>query len=180
MRKVRVKVPKGRYHITSRINNREMFFESDVVKVLFMAVVKRAQKKYNFVIYNFCIMGNHVHYMIKPAKGTDLSRIIQWINSVFAKHYNVTYGRTGHVWGERFHSTLLADIVQYINAFFYVADNPVKAELVLSRADYFFNGVTSILKGDFSIIKPPHRYLMEAILDEKNGQINLLKRISRM
>ncbi len=167
MRRVRVKVPKGRYHITSRINNRELFLESNVVKALFMAVVKRAQKKYNFIIYNFCIMGNHVHYMIKPAKGTDLSRIIQWINSVFAKHYNVSYGHTGHVWGERFHSTLIADIVQFIRTYFYIADNPARAELVASGFDYYFNGIAAILRGDFSLIQEPDPLLMEKILNHK-------------
>jgi len=167
MRRKRVKVPKGRYHITSRINNRENALANNVVKALFLAVVKRAQRKYKFVIYNFCIMSNHVHYMIKPAKGTDLSRIIQWINSVFAKHYNVTYGHSGHVWGERFHSTLIADIIQFLRTFFYIANNPVKAELVEHSTDFLFNGVTSILRGYFSVITPPHRYLMDLILKNR-------------
>ncbi len=167
MRRVRVKVPKGRYHVTSRINNREHVFESNVVKALFMAVVKRAQKKYKFIIYNFCIMGNHVHYMIKPTKNTDLSRIIQWINSVFAKHYNVTYGHTGHVWGERFHSTLISDIIQFLRTFFYVADNPVKAELVAKGEEYSYNGVTSIHEKDFSIIQEPDPLFMDLILERR-------------
>jgi len=167
MRRKRVKVPKGRYHVTSRINNREHIFESVVVKALFMAVIKRAQKKYKFIIYNFCIMGNHVHYMIKPAKNNDLSRIIQWINSVFAKHYNVTYGHTGHVWGERFHSTLISDIIQFLRTFFYIADNPVKAELVENGVDYLFNGIRAIFKGDFSLIQEPDPLFMEIILNYK-------------
>jgi len=167
MRRKRVKVLKGRYHITSRINNKEEFLESSAVKALFMAVVKRAQKKYKFIIYNFCIMNNHVHYMIKPAKGTDLSRIIQWINSVFAKHYNVTYGHTGHVWGERFHSTLIADIVQFLRTFFYIADNPVKAELVANGSDFPFNGIEAIFRGDFSLIQEPDPLFMELILNYK-------------
>jgi len=165
MRRKRVKVPKGRYHITSRINNKENFLEDDEVKAMFLEVLTRAKKKYRFVIYNLCIMNNHVHYMLKPGKNSDLSKIVQWINSVFAMGYNVSYDHSGHVWGERFHSTLIGDIIQFLRTFFYIADNPVKAELVANGADYPYNGIAYILKGDFSLIQEPDPLFMEMILN---------------
>jgi len=167
MRRKRVKVPKGRYHITSRINNKENFFENDEVKAMFLEVLTRAKKKYRFIIYNLCIMNNHVHYMLKPGKNSDLSKIVQWINSVFAMGYNATYGHSGHVWGERFHSTLISDIIQFLRTFFYIANNPVKAELVANGTDYLYNGVTFILRGDYDLIKTPHRYIMGLIVNNK-------------
>jgi len=163
MRRKRVKVPKGRYHITSRINNKENFLEDNEVKAMFLEVLKRAKKKYRFVIYNLCIMNNHVHYMIKPGKNSDLSRIVQWINSVFAMGYNKTYGHNGHVWGERFHSTLISDLIQFLRTYFYIANNPVKAGIVGKATDYLFNGVTFILKEDYEIIQKPDWNILEII-----------------
>jgi putative transposase len=163
MREKRQKVKNGRYHITTRINDRLNALEEKEVKELFLEVVKRAKEKYKFVIYNFCIMDNHVHYMMEPHQDTDLSIIIQWINSVFAKSYNKTYGHTGHVWGARFHSTIIANIEQFVKTFLYIADNPVKANLVLNAADFFYNGIAFILRGDFSILTKPPKYIMDRI-----------------
>ena len=85
MRRVRVKVPKGRYHITSRINNREMFLECNVVKALFMAVVKRAQKKYKFVIYNFC-MGT-IFMFLKHEGFLQIKFFLKTFQSLLARRY---------------------------------------------------------------------------------------------
>jgi len=167
MRRKRIKVPNGRYHITSRTNNKENLLEDGEVKAMFLEVLTRAKKKYRFVIYNLCIMNNHVHYMIKPRKNSDLSRIIQWVNSVFAMGYNVSYNHSGHVWGERFHSTLIVNMVQYIRTFFYIANNPVKAGLVSKATDYLFNGVTFILKKKYGLIQEPDGFIMKKILSNR-------------
>lgn len=164
MRRTRVKVINGKYHITSRINNRENFLEAAEVKAMFLEVLKRAKKKYKFIIHNLCIMNNHVHYIIETGKNLDLSKAVQWINSVFAMGYNASYGHTGHVWGERFHSTLIIDIRQFIRTYFYIANNPVKAGIVNNAADYFFNGVTFILQKKYELVQKPKGYILDMII----------------
>jgi hypothetical protein len=49
----------------------------DTMKALFLAAVERAKKKFRFQAYNFCIMGNHVHLIIRPDRGESLSCIMQ-------------------------------------------------------------------------------------------------------
>lgn len=105
------------YHVTVRANRREMIFNSDEVKRLFIMVLERASRKFTFRVDNFCIMGNHVHLLILPESGTSLSRLMQWILSVFAMAYNKKYGLTGHVWGERFFSRIVDSLgsVHYLS-----------------------------------------------------------------
>src|SRR5512133_313133 len=90
----------ARYHVTARANRKEMILDSIAMKELFLSVVKRAKKKYDFRLENFCVMGNHFHFIIRPGQGTSLSAIMRWILSVFAMAYNKIMGLTGHVWGE--------------------------------------------------------------------------------
>ncbi len=148
------------YHITARINRQEFIFESNEIKQMFMDVIRRAKGRYHFLIRNFCIMNNHIHFILKPLPGNSLSKIMQWILSVFAQKYNKLYGVIGHVWQGRFKSKIIENFRQYINTFIYIANNPVKAGIVKSAVDFKYNGITEIQKGCLDIVeRPPNRIL---------------------
>jgi hypothetical protein len=76
-----------------------MLLDRGSVRGLFLTIVVRAKGRYRFRIWNFCIMGNHIHFLIEPAKGESLSAVMQWILGEFAMSYNRRCGLTGHVWG---------------------------------------------------------------------------------
>jgi len=159
MRKPRIVKVGAAYHITGKINRSEHIFEPNAVKNLFLDTVKRAKNKYKFKLYNFCVMENHIHMVVKPGKKEKLSNIMRWIFSVFAIYYNKANGLKGHVWQDRFHSVLIEEKQHMIAAFSYVRDNPLKAGMVNDTSSYPFGGVFYILKKDFSIIDPPLAYL---------------------
>jgi len=117
MRKPRELREGARYHVTARTNRREMILEPTVVKELLLGVIKRAKRKYRFRIENFCVMDNHFHLVILPAKNESLSAIMRWILSVFAMAYNRLLGLTGHVWGERFFSRIIEGFGDLIQVF---------------------------------------------------------------
>lgn len=147
------------YHVVARANRKEFILNSDEMKTLFLQVVDTARKKYSFQITNFCIMGNHFHLMITPSKGENLSKIMQWILSVFAIRYNRIFGYTGHVWYDRFKSKIIDGLQQFLHAFFYILENPVRAGLVKKPWDYKFNGVTFLRNRDYRIIEKPDAVL---------------------
>lgn len=128
------------YHVTARVNNREYLLEKFEAKRLFEVVLIRAKKKYSFRVENFVIMGNHVHLILQPNDGCLLSRLMQWILSVFASLYNKIHKRTGHFWGERFFSRILNSILQYLKAHEYVNLNPLTAGLVEAGTIWRFSG----------------------------------------
>jgi putative transposase len=152
MRKPRIVRHGAMYHVVARANRGEFIFEQDETKELFLDVVKEAKKRFRFRIKNFCIMGNHVHLLLWPNPDESLSKIMQWILSVFAIRFNHRFNLKGHVWYDRFRSVLIASLRQFLAAFEYVSRNPVKAALVDRPKDYRYNGVRHIRDGDFSII----------------------------
>ncbi|MBN1699277.1 MAG: transposase, partial [Spirochaetales bacterium] len=155
MRKPRKLVDGARYHVTARANRKEFILESANIKKLFMNTIKRAKKKYRFALTTFCVMGNHVHLMIEPLKNESLSRIMQWILSVFAMNYNKEFELTGHVWYDRFHSTVINSLGQYLHAFDYITENPVKADIVGDARDYEYGGIWHLKRGCYDILDPP-------------------------
>ena len=36
----------------------------------------------------YCIMGNHAHFLLKIEKIEDLSKLMQKVNSIYARYYN--------------------------------------------------------------------------------------------
>jgi putative transposase len=140
MRKPRVLLECARYHISARANRGEMIMADWGAKALFLEVVARAKEKYDFRIENFCVMENHFHFILQPGKGVSLSRIMQWILSVFAMAWNRLHGLKGHVWGERFFSKIIETAVQYFQVFRYIDENPVRAQLVERPEDWPFGG----------------------------------------
>ena len=65
MRKLRLLKEGAKYHVSAKINKGEHIFEPDEIKKLFMNIVKRSKKKYKFSLYNFVVMNNHIHFIIR-------------------------------------------------------------------------------------------------------------------
>jgi putative transposase len=153
MRRPRELKDGARYHVTARANRKEMIFDIDPMKELFLSVVKRAKAKYDFRIENFCIMGNHFHFIIQPLHNESLSTIMQWILSVFAMAFNKIKGFTGHVWGCRFFSRIIGGLRELIQVFEYIDKNPVKASQVEDRREWRYGGLGHDRRGCRDIVE---------------------------
>ena len=154
MRKPRLLLEGAWYHVTARINHGEMLLDRGEVKDLFLALLARAKRHYRFQIINFCIMGNHVHLMIQPAKGESLSDIMRWQLGCFARAYNKQQGIHGHFWGDRFHSRILAGLRQIAIVFGYIDANPVNASLVEYPWEWRHGGYWHAWTGNWEILDP--------------------------
>jgi REP element-mobilizing transposase RayT len=155
MRKPRKLLDGAVYHVIARVNRRELILNSVEIKDLFLAVVKQAKKRYRFLVKNFCIMGNHVHIMMQPHAAECLSKIMQWILSVFAKSFNRRFKLMGHVWYDRFKSHILHSLRRFLETFVYIAENPVKAGIVSRIDEFAWSGNVHMKRGLRDIVEPP-------------------------
>ncbi|MBN1525774.1 MAG: transposase [Spirochaetales bacterium] len=160
MRKPRQLREHAKYHVTARANRQEMIFHSEVIKQLFLETISRAKRKFNFTIYHFCIMGNHIHFILQPHKGQNLSRIMQWILSVFAVRFNSTFKLKGHVWYDRFTSKIIESVRQFISTFEYITHNPQKANLVKDIFLYEYCALNHYKHSNYKIVDPPDTLLL--------------------
>ena len=142
------------YHVCARANRGEMIFNPEWAKILFMIVLELAKQKYNFQLREFCIMNNHIHFIIKPLEDVCLSRVMQWILSVFAMRWNKRMGLSGHVWQGRFYSRVLEDFTEFTNAMLYVQYNPVIAGLAETPEEWRYCGTWYREHGRTDIVEP--------------------------
>jgi len=167
MRKPRELEESARYHVTARANRKEMILDNGAMKELFLSVVKRAKAKYDFRLGNFCIMGNHFHFVIQPGEGESLSAIMRWILSVFAMAYNKIRGFMGHVWGCRFFSRIIGSLRELLQAFEYIDDNPVKANQVKDRRGWCWGGLWHNRTGCRDVVEMPSAWLLPLVPEHR-------------
>jgi putative transposase len=85
--------------------------------------------------------------IIQALNGSSLSGIMQWIMSVFAMAWNRIHHQTGHVWGGRFFSRLIASLLEFLHVFRYIDDNPVKACQVERADEWRYGGLWHMRRG---------------------------------
>jgi putative transposase len=163
MRKNRILAAGAIYHVTTCINRKELLLSPKEEKKHLLAAIARAKAKYPFILEAFCIMNNHIHMLIRPLEKSSLSRIMQWIKSVYAISWNKRHGQSGHVWGERFYSRIISGFNDLVNVINYIDNNPVKAGLVSNPIKWEESGLCYRILGHKGLVDRAPDWLLLAI-----------------
>jgi len=158
MRRNRVLKKGATYHVTAAINTRRTALKPKKFKQLFLDVVKEAKLIYDFSLKNFVILDNHIQFLIKPLEDESLSKIMQWILSVFAIRYNKKTRSCGHVWMSRFDSHILEKEEDINEKFKYIANRSKYNNI--TAGEYIFCGIYYILKKIYEVVDEPDNKLL--------------------
>jgi hypothetical protein len=96
------------YLVSTAVNIGETLFQLRWTEDLLCRVLRDAKGNYSFEMCGLTFKGATLTFYIKPADGKELPDIMQWIKQTFSARFNVIVGRTGHVWGERYWSEIIA------------------------------------------------------------------------
>ena len=122
----RVQVAGAVCHVTTRGNNRERIFAAPPDYVSFLTELQRVVERYRWICHAYCLMGNHVHLMIETVEVT-LAAGMQQLQSKYARRHNRRYGRTGHLFGNRYFSLPVVSDAHLLELARYIVLNPVRA-----------------------------------------------------
>ena len=135
------------HHVVSIGNNRQTLFHSPKDFLTYLNLVDKARQEYPVQIYNFCLMGNHIHLLIEPVENGALSNVMEYVSKGYAKYFNWVYKREGHVFKGRFKSFLVQAERYFFVCSRYIDLNPVKAKLVSDPRDYRWSGYKTLAFG---------------------------------
>jgi len=135
-RSLRIHYPGLIYHVINRGNNRQAIFLEDDDYERYLGVVYRFKKAYEFELYAYCLMTNHVHLLIRVGEKANISKIMQSITLAHTKHYHFKYRSSGHVWQGRVKSPIVSSDDYLLDVMRYIERNPVKAGMVQRVEDY--------------------------------------------
>lgn len=124
----RVVVAGGVYHLTHRGNRGAAVFHSPEDRIAYKSLLAQTAERHGLEIWAYCLMTNHVHLIAAGHAAHSISRTVQRTHMLHCRAINRRMGWRGHLWANRFHSTLL-DEQHLWAAVRYVELNPVRAGL---------------------------------------------------
>lgn len=124
------------YHVISRGNQKQKVFLHDLDYRCYLKMVRKYKKKFAVDVYGFCLMPNHVHFVLRFTESRYLSLFMQGLNQSYTIYFNAKYKKCGHLWQGRFKSMIISNEGYLLDCVEYVEFNPVRAELVKSASEY--------------------------------------------
>jgi len=128
-RPLRLDFAGGVYHVMARGNEKRDIFRDDGDRVAYLDRVAACSRRFEFRIYAYCLMRNHVHLAIERGP-VALSRIVLALHSAYAGGFNRRHGRVGHLFQGRYKAFLVERDGYLLTLVRYIHLNPVKAGLV--------------------------------------------------
>jgi REP-associated tyrosine transposase len=123
------------HHVISRGNNGGWIVRDAVDRSLFRLRLGDAARAFGWELVAWCLMTTHVHLVGRAPEG-GISSGMQVLLSRHANAINRRYGRTGHLFQNRFYSVEVASDAHLISSIAYVNRNPVAAYAVEVAEDW--------------------------------------------
>ena len=147
-RKYRIVMPGRPHHVVQRGNRRQQVFFSPQDKEIYLSLLKEAAIKNNVKIWAYCLMDNHVHFILVPEMESSLAKSVAETNRRYTCIINKRNHWRGYLWQGRFLSSVMDDCY-LMRALRYVENNPVRSRLVKSAWDYPWSSAKAHVFGKY-------------------------------
>ena len=135
-RRARMYLPGLPYHVVQRGNNREPCFVEPENYQFYLELWKEWAQRYGIAVHAYCLMTNHIHFLVTPESEDSISRASRVIGSRYAYYFNKSYKRSGTVWEGRHKSSLVQTDRYFLLCCRYIELNPVAANMVARPEQY--------------------------------------------
>jgi len=132
------------------INKEPIFFEESEKKIL-CHFIKKYLVDTNIEIYGYCIMNNHIHFLLKSSL-EELSCYMKKMLSSYATFYNCKKERVGYVFQNRYKSECIETEEYFWTCLRYIHLNPKKVHLITNLSDYPYSSFGEYLNQENNII----------------------------
>jgi REP element-mobilizing transposase RayT len=150
----------GIYHVFSRGSNRQAIFLNDGDYVEFDLLLTEAFRRHEIDAFGWSLMPNHWHSIVR-SRAEGLSAFMKSVNHRYALRFDRRWGRTAHVFENRFGVVLVEDDEQFLTTLRYVVRNPVEAGICATPADARWTSYHATV----GLAPPPPHLRVEEVLE---------------
>jgi putative transposase len=124
------------YHVLNRANRRAEVFHESADYRAFIALMVKAQEHEELPILAACLMPNHFHIVVRPARAESISRWVHWLCTTHVRHYHGKYGTSGRIWQGPYKASLVQTDRHLLTVMRYVERNAQEAKIVRRAEDW--------------------------------------------
>jgi putative transposase len=139
------------HHLTQRGVGRQQVFQEPRDCEVYLALVRSQAQRFQADLLGYCLMPNHVHWVVVPQQAESLARAFGEAHGRYAAYANAKVTRSGHFWQNRFFSCAL-DRAHLWAAMRYVERNPVRAGMVGEASEFRWSSAAAHI----NVISMPH------------------------
>lgn len=133
LRRGRSSLPGYVYHLTTATAERQPWFATFAAA---QAVARCVAAPTGAHTLAWCLMPDHLHWLMQLAETLPLTRVVQRFKSLSAIAVNHALGRSGAVWAGAYHDHQLRQEEDLRIVARYIVANPLRAGLVTRLGDY--------------------------------------------
>jgi putative transposase len=128
-RPLRIDRVDGRYHASSRGNERKAIYRDDRDRTHFLELLSELRERFGVQVQAYVLMENHFHLLVETPEA-NLSRAMQWLNVSYSLWFNRRHDRVGHLFQGRFKAVLVENLGGWQQIARYVHLNPVRITIM--------------------------------------------------
>ena len=125
-------------HVTLRGNGKQKIFLDDADYSTFLRMLMTVKKQFEWLIHTYCLMPNHYHLVVETEH--PLPKAMHLLNGRFAHRFNRRHDRSGHLFEGPYEAKPVDSDEYFTECLRYVADNPVRAGLCATAAEWPWSG----------------------------------------
>jgi REP element-mobilizing transposase RayT len=164
-RPVRVHVEGALCYVTSRANEGGALFRDARDYEAYRKLLLSYQARYGFKLFAYVLLPDQLHLALELTNGVTISTIMHAINSRYTKHVAKRYGRTGHLFQERFHLTLIEKAPSLLRLTGFLHQLPQRKGAAADLREYPWSSYLGYLAAAGSSIGPTPGGEVQEVLD---------------
>jgi REP element-mobilizing transposase RayT len=161
-RTARVELAGGIHHVGNVGNGKQAIFREDADRLFFLAELQLIDERHACRTLSYCLMTNHLHLVVETER-TTLGEGMRDLFGRHAKWMNRRYGKTGHLFEDRFWSRLVTTDEYFAQLLRYLALNPVEARLCADPSEWHWSSHRKLMSGTSARV--------EALLESAGGAV---------
>jgi putative transposase len=127
------------FFVTSSIAGKRNLLQSHRSAHLFIDVLYQYRSQHKYLLHDFVVMPDHFHVLITVGQEISIERAVQFIKGGFAFRAGRELGFRPPVWERGFSEARICDLEAVTRVQEYIAQNPVKRQLVQRTTEYAYS-----------------------------------------
>ena len=145
-RMARLVLPEVVHHVVAKGVAGCKIFANDEEKRIYLARFAEIAEKRKVLVHGYCLMDNHVHFILTPTTETGLAKLFQCTHTWWAMRFNRLHKREGDLFQSRYFSSPMGESHRWA-ALRYVELNPKRAGIVERPEDFEFSSAPAHCSG---------------------------------
>ena len=138
------------YHIITRGNQKQKIFRDTPDYQEYLNRLRKYKKRYDFGLYAYCLMPNHIHMLGQIQDTSDLAHFMSSLLRSYTAYFNNKYDKVGHLWQGRFKTKIILKDRYLIDCINYIEANPVKTNISATLDEYSWSSYRERVLGEIA------------------------------